>query len=162
MGSVRFFVHRARVLAATVLAATALAGALLVLAACSPAPTPTIRPDAASPAPGEPRGHSAGDLSVIWADGGRRIVVISWGSSSPMCQPRAEPPTAEGQQIEVWLGIPADAADMIVPCAEDVVPRAVTFAVPQGVDVTQDVEVTIRIGERVERFEIWAFDSTPR
>lgn len=78
-----------------------------------------------------------------------------------MCQPRAESPTADGQQIEVRLRIPADTADMIVPCAEDVVPHALTFRVPQGVDVTADAAVTIRMGERVERFEIGALDSAP-
>lgn len=76
-------------------------------------------------------------LEAAWLDDGRTIAVVTLGSST--CVPSAGDTTADGQSITVALvAPPADTA-----CTRDLVPRATLVPVPEGIDPTQDVSVTV-------------------
>lgn len=120
------------------LAAVSLAAAAVVLAACSggpggtPAPT-TVPTGSSTPDPGPDL-----ETAATWLDGGRLVGLVTFGSSS--CVPQVGDVSAEGQQLTVELvsTTPADAV-----CTADYSPRAVAVAVPDGVDPTKDVVISI-------------------
>lgn len=122
-----------------------LAAVSLLVAGCSagpasPAPTSTASGTADAATPVAPEDRDADDIEVAWLDGGRSFAVVTWGSSSRDCQPARAEATADGQTIAVTLADPEDAEGV---CTADLGPRATLVGVPEGVDVTADVEVRV-------------------
>ena len=126
-----------------VLSTLVIAGATLLVAGCSASPGSTPAPtskdvDTATTTP--PGGDiMATEVEAAWLDDGRGIAVVTWGSST--CVPIAGDVSTEGQTISVSLTNSAEKA-----CTDDLVPRAVYIGVPEGVDVTQDVELAVAYG----------------
>ncbi|MGB4135394.1 MAG: hypothetical protein WA971_02450 [Microbacterium sp.] len=119
--------------------AAVLAVGALALVGCSASPgasTPTSTPEQTDTA-------ASGDANAAhaaWLDGGRMIAVVTEGSST--CVPMANDVTAEGQTVKVVLADPTGS-----PCTKDLVPRATAIGVPEGLDVSKDVEIEITYGE---------------
>ena len=74
------------------------------------------------------------EIDAAWLDAGRMIGVVTMGSST--CVPMAESVDAAGQALTVTLADPDAEA-----CRTDLVPRVTLVAVPEGVDVTEDVDI---------------------
>ncbi|MBY6060085.1 hypothetical protein [Microbacterium esteraromaticum] len=140
-----------------VLSALALAGATLLVAGCTAtpeAPAPTSKDGgAATTAPDDD--VIGGDVEAAWLDGGRAIGVVTWGSST--CVPIVDDVSADGQMISVALSD----GDENQPCTNDLVPRATFVAVPEGVDVTQDVELAIAYGTGTEDADLDGLAEAP-
>lgn len=143
----------------------ALAAASLLAVGCStgpgatPAPTSTAddSPSASNGATGAPQtgdDHDADDVEVAWLDDGRGIAVITWGSSS--CVPSMGDAVADGQRISVELVDGQETA-----CTDDLSPRALFVPVPEGVDVTQEVEVEVRYGSLTEDADLDGLAAAP-
>jgi len=103
----------------------------------------------ASPAPGTTSGTGAGatteaEVDAAWLDGGRFIGLVTQGSST--CVPIADAATVSSNgTLEVTLVEPsADTA-----CTADMSPRVTVVGVPEGVDPSKDLEITVR-GEGYE------------
>ncbi len=138
------------------LAALAIAGATLLVAGCtaspaSPAPTSSADTDDA-PAPGDD--VIADDVELAWLDGGRGFAVVTWGSSS--CVPMVDAVGADGQNVTVTLVNGDEKA-----CTDDLVPRALFVAMPEGVDVKKDVEVAVEYGGRTADVDLDALAGAP-
>ena len=86
---------------------------------------------------------AADHVDAAWLDEGRAIGVVTWGSSTPTCRPATVEATADGQSITVTLSDPPESSE---GCDADLGPRGDLIAVPDGVDVTDDVEVKIAYG----------------
>ncbi|MET0735649.1 MAG: hypothetical protein ABWY55_08400 [Microbacterium sp.] len=94
---------------------------------------------------GTPSGSSAPDvplatdleLDAVWLDGGRTIGLVTQGSST--CVPTAGDATFANGVIDVTFVEPAEDT----ACTRDMVPRVTLVATPEGVDPTQDVEITV-------------------
>lgn len=126
--------------------ALALVAVALLAAGCSsapaaPAPTSTGGAEASPTAPSDPE---MGDVGATWLDDGRMIGIVTWGSSSADCTPTASDVTADGQTIRVIL---TDQSDGTGACTADFTARAIAVPVPEGVDVTKEVDVDIVYGE---------------
>ncbi|MBN8424445.1 hypothetical protein JF531_07915 [Microbacterium esteraromaticum] len=140
-----------------VLSALALAGATLLVAGCSatpesPAPTSTDGGTATTTPDDDVIGD---DVEAAWLDGGRAIGIVTWGSSS--CVPIVDDVSADGQMISVALSD----GDENQPCTNDLVPRATFVAVPEGVDVTQNVEIAIAYGAGTEDADLDGLAEAP-
>lgn len=85
------------------------------------------------------------DLNAAWLEEGRAIGIVTWGSSTPTCHPFVEDAVADGQKVSVALDYPADASK---GCDGNLVPQANLVTVPDDVDVTKDVQLSIRNGDR--------------
>lgn len=68
------------------------------------------------------------------------VAVVTVGSST--CIPVAEEVTADGQTVSITLS----EGDPSQPCTMDLTERASLVALPDGVDPTQDVELTATLG----------------
>lgn len=116
--------------------------AALLLAGCTPqpsAPQSTPEPRSTTQSNGEDgEDRDDDDIEVAWLDDGRSFAVVTWGSS---CAPLAEDSTASGQTVAVTLVETEPAA-----CADSFAPRASLAGMPDGVDVTKDVEVMVTYG----------------
>ena len=122
----------------------ALAASLVVaLAGCAelePTSAPIPSAEASGGSSTDPSEAPSTDPAAAWLDGGRAIALVTWGSSSTACAPKAADVTAEGQTVTVALaGPPADTA-----CTADFAPRATYVAVPDGVETTKDVTLSFR------------------
>lgn len=125
------------------LSALAIAGAALLVAGCSATPgatAPTSKSDGGKTTPpgADP---TLNEVEAAWLDGGRGIGVVTWGSST--CVPVVESVEADGQTIAVTLVNGTEKA-----CTDDLVPRAAFVGLPEGVDVTKDVELAVAYGAR--------------
>lgn len=98
--------------------------------------------------------RTADDVEAAWLDEGRAIGIVTWGSST--CRPHIEDVQADGQSIAVTIG---DADESV--CTDDLAPRAVTAMLPEGVDVTKDVEVRVVYGDTTEDADLDALDAAP-
>jgi hypothetical protein len=142
--------------------ALALAAVAVLAGGCSttptaPAPTSTggTEPSTAPTAPGE---RDSGDVGVAWLASGASIGIVTWGSSSKDCQPHKADAKADGQTIEVTL---TDRAGENTACTADYGPRAIAFPVPDGVDVTKDVDVKVAYRDLKEDADLDALDAAP-
>lgn len=106
--------------------------ALMALAGCaSGMPSPAGTSSESSSASSTPVAGAA------WLDGGHGVAVVSMGSST--CVPKAGTVSADGQNVTVeFAKLPADAV-----CTADLAPRASFVGIPDGVDPSQDVTVTV-------------------
>ncbi|MEV7631916.1 hypothetical protein AB0N64_05835 [Microbacterium sp. NPDC089318] len=139
-------------------AAAALAAVALLAAGCTAttsganAPTSSSVPsDASTP----PFADAVNEVEVAWLDGGRAFAVLTWGSSS--CAPVLGDVAASGQGIRATLAASAEKA-----CTDDLAPQALMVPVPQGVDVTSEVEVEVVHGERTGSARLDALAEPPR
>ncbi|UJP09111.1 hypothetical protein L2X99_11650 [Microbacterium sp. KUDC0406] len=124
------------------------------MAGCAQSPS---SPASSAPAPTSSAGGSApdgADVEVAWLDGGRSFAVVTWGSST--CVPQTESTTASGQELTVTLLDPEEKA-----CTKDLVPRASLSVIPEGVDVTQDVDVTVVNGDLTGDADLDALPAAP-
>lgn len=87
-------------------------------------------------------------------DGGRGFAVVTWGSSS--CVPVIDAVGAEGQKVTVTLANGVEKA-----CTDDLVPRGLFVAMPEGVDVTKDVDVAVEYGGRTDDSDLDALAEAP-
>lgn len=128
-------------------AATVLAGAALVLSACASAPA---APNTAGPsdAPKTTAPEVTETLEAAWLDNGRMFAVVTWGSST--CIPIAGDVTASGQDVTVTLQDPPENT----ACTSDLRPRATIVGLPEGVKATEDVKVTVVLGDQSHTTEL--------
>lgn len=138
-------------------AAATLAAAALVATACagtpgSDAPTSSHTP---SDDPTAPVADGVSEVEVAWLDGGRAIAVMTWGSSS--CAPMLGDVVGDAQGIRVTLAASGEKA-----CTDDLAPRGLLVPVPDGVDVTSDVEVEIVHGQRTDTADLEALAEAPQ
>lgn len=140
-------------------AASLLALAALVVSGCSstpasPAPTNSGASDTAAPAPDD----DTNDIEAAWLAEGRFVGIVTWGSSSLDCQPAEAEVTADGQRLSITL---SDLAEDAV-CTADLVPRAIAVPVPEGVDVTKDVEIDVTYGDLADDTDLSALPQAPQ
>lgn len=143
--------------------ALALAAVALLATGCgtgpaSPAPTSTAGSPsntAGSDAGSSTLDRTASDVETAWLDGGRVIGIVTWGSSA--CRPHVADVKAEGQSVAITL---ADADEMA--CTDDLGPRAVAAMLPEGVDVTKDVELRVTYGDRTADVGLDGLDAAPQ
>ena len=111
---------------ALVLAAGALAGCASQ-AASTPSTSPTSGGDSAD-----------AEISAAWLDDGRIIGLVTMGSSS--CVPAADDATLEADgSLSVTLVEP----DADTACTADMAPRVTLVEVPEGVDPSEDLAITV-------------------
>ena len=78
------------------------------------------------------------DLTAAWLDDGRMIGIVTLGSST--CVPMADEATLESDgSLSVTLVEP----DAATACTRDLVPRATLVSVPEGVDPSKDLSITV-------------------
>lgn len=77
------------------------------------------------------------DVEAAWLDDGRLIGIVTYGSSG--CVPVAEEPVLNGSVLEVTFVEPEED----VACTADYAPRVTIVGVPEGVDPSQDLEITV-------------------
>ncbi|MEV8218409.1 hypothetical protein AB0O65_01440 [Microbacterium sp. NPDC077391] len=118
----------------------------------SDAPTSSRAPSGASSAP---VADGVSEVEVAWIDGGRAVALLTWGSSS--CEPTVDDVSAAKQGIRVILAASGEKA-----CTDDLAPRALMVPVPEGVDVTSDVEVEVVHGQRTDIADLEALAETPQ
>lgn len=142
--------------------ALAFAAVTLLAAGCangpaSPAPTSSAGDPSgtAGSDAGSPFDRNGQDVEAAWLDDGRMISVVTWGSSS--CRPHIEDVQAEGQSVTVTM-----ADEDAQACTEDLVPRAVLAMLPEGVDVTEDVEVRVVYGDLTADVDLDGLDAAPQ
>ncbi|MDT0156174.1 hypothetical protein Q9R19_00890 [Microbacterium sp. ARD32] len=120
----------------------ALAAVALLASGCSATPASPV--PTSTPSPREHRSTEPGDLYAAWLDGGRMIGIVTWGSSTPTCQPFVQASSADGQDISVELTYPPEASD---GCNSDLRLLAHVIGVADGVDASRDVRISIRDGD---------------
>ncbi len=99
-------------------------------AASAPSSAPPTQPDATASA--EPSPVEAG-----WLNGGGSIALVTWGSSSCVVQVTEEPAVADGV-------LTVDLADRPgTECTRDMVPRPTLVSLPEGIDATADLEISV-------------------
>lgn len=124
-----------RKLKATVVA-SAVFGLALALGACATPPAAT--PDEGTSQTPDTNETTDPQSAAAWLDEGRMIGLVTYGSST--CVPVVETATVKGDTITVeFMKEPADQV-----CTADLAPRASTFAVPEGVDVTTDLKLVVK------------------
>lgn len=136
--------------------ALALAAVALLTVGCTTSP--------ASPAPTSTAGapelpHTGDDVEAAWLDGGRLIAIVTWGSSTRTCQPTVTDAVADGQRVTLTLTDPDAAAD---GCDMNLAPRAAILAVPEGVDVTEDVDLQVTYGDVKADADLDGLDAAPQ
>lgn len=99
-------------------------------AASAPSSAPPTQPDATASA--EPSPVEAG-----WLNGGRSIALVTWGSSS--CAPRATdvPTVADGVVTVDLTDRPG------TTCTRDMVPRPTLVPLPEGLDSTKELRISV-------------------
>ncbi|REJ07472.1 hypothetical protein DY023_03645 [Microbacterium bovistercoris] len=145
MNRMRILLSAAALAAATVLAAG--------LSGCAQSPS-TPASDAPAPTSTSGSAPDIDDVEVAWLDDGRSFAVVTWGSSS--CVPQTESISAAGQEITVTLVDPDEGV-----CTSDLAPRASLAVIPEGVDVTKDIDVTVVNGDFTGDTELDALPAAP-
>lgn len=138
--------------------ALALTAAAVLIAGCaqSPAsPPPTSTPGQSASANPTVPGSDGGDIETAWIDDGRGFAIITWGSST--CVPVLGDVTADGQTIAVTLSNNDEKV-----CTDDLVPRGLFVSTPDGVDVTQDVDVQVDYAPRSQGVDLDALAEAPQ
>jgi len=100
----------------------------------------TSAPSASTPdatAPGETTPVEAAAVEAAWLDGGTLIALVTRGSSSCVARIADEPTVADGV-LDVSLTEDAGTA-----CTRDLVPRPTLVPVPEGLDATRDLEISV-------------------
>ncbi|WP_439594236.1 hypothetical protein [Microbacterium sp.] len=77
-------------------------------------------------------------IDAAWIDGGRMIGVVTQGSST--CVPEAEDATVESDGS---LSVALAELDPETPCTMDYVPRVTPVQLPEGVDPSKDLAITV-------------------
>lgn len=112
---------------------TLLGAGALVFAGCA-----TASPAPASSGAGSAPAGTELEVEAGWLDGGRMVALVTQGSST--CIPSATEATLQADgTVAITLEDPAGDT----PCTADLAPRASLVALPDGVDVTQDVDFVI-------------------
>ncbi|MFD2094173.1 hypothetical protein [Blastococcus deserti] len=87
---------------------------------------------------------------VSWADGGRRLAVTTWGSSScPTGPGDVEVVGAREVRVEITFLFPGRD-----PCTADVAPRTTAVDLPEGVTADQPLTVVLDHDGEEERVEL--------
>ena len=84
-------------------------------------------------------------IEAAWLDGGRMIGIVTEGSST--CVPTVG--TAELENNGV-LAVTFDEPDAETPCTMDYVPRVSLVEVPDGVDPSKDLAISV-VGDGLRR-----------
>ena len=136
--------------------ATALAALVLLSAGCTASPGASAPTSSGTPSGTStpPIADAVDEVEVGWLDGGRSFALVTWGSSS--CAPVLGDVAASGQSIRVTLAASAEKA-----CTDDLAPRALMVPVPEGVDVTTELEVEVVHGERTDTADLEARAEAP-
>jgi hypothetical protein len=143
--------------------ALALAAVALLTVGCSttpasPAPTSTAGSPSSTggaDAGATPVERTADDVEAAWLDDGRMIAIVTWGSSS--CRPHIEDVQADGQSVAVTVVDEKEQA-----CTDDLAPRAVLAMLPEGIDVTKDVDLRVTFGDVEEDVDLDGLDAAPQ
>lgn len=131
-------------------AAISTLAAVLLFAGCAATPgatTPTNPPAESSSPDVEER-----DIEAAMLDDGRMFAVVTWGSSS--CVPMVDEISAEGQVVSLALVDPQSQDDTEKACTADLAPRASIGALPEGVDPTKDITLTVTYGDVVDDVDL--------
>ena len=110
---------------ALLLAAGTLAGC-----ASQPATAPSSSPDST--------GGTDSEISAAWLDDGRIIGLVTMGSST--CVPAADEATL---QADGSLAVTLVEPDAETACTADMAPRVTLVEVPEGVDPSEDLAITV-------------------
>lgn len=140
------------------LAAVALSAAGCAASPASPAPTSTAGDPTSTAGPDDSSptfDRTADDVEAAWLDSGRMIGIVTWGSST--CRPHVEDVQADGQSVAVALADPDAMA-----CTDDLGPRAVVAMLPEGVDVTKDVDLRVTYGDLSADVDLDGLDAAPQ
>ncbi len=97
----------------------------------------TGAPDTTAPS-GTPSGSTEIEVDAAWLDDGRIIGLVTQGSST--CVPTAEDAKL---QADGSLAVSLVEPDETTPCTRDLVPRVTLVEVPEGVDPTKDLAITV-------------------
>ncbi len=120
--------HARRLLALPV--ALLLAGGALAGCASTPSAAPSSTPTAGD--------NGEAEIDAAWLDDGRIIGLVTTGSST--CIPAADEATL---QADGSLAVTLVEPDADTPCTRDLVPRVTLVEVPEGVDPSQDLAITV-------------------
>ncbi len=115
--------------------AAALAASALLIAGCAAGPGSDPSSTAEPPPVEQPDAEY--ELGAAWLDDGRMFAVVTWGSST--CVPVVETVEADGQRVTVTFAEDEE----VRACTMDYVPRASVAGLPEGVDPTEDVHITL-------------------
>ena len=107
-----------------------LAGGALAGCASNPAATPS-----SSPTTGD---STEAEIDAAWLDDGRIIGLVTTGSST--CVPAADEATL---QADGSLAVTLVEPDADTACTRDLVPRVTLVEVPEGVDPSEDLAITV-------------------
>ena len=126
-----------------------LAAVALLATACATAPGASAPTSSGAPSGTStpPTADGVDEVEAAWLDGGRSFALVTWGSSS--CAPVLGDVAASGQSIRVTFAASAEKA-----CTDDLAPRALMVPVPDGVDVTTEVEIEVVHGERTDTVDL--------
>lgn len=95
--------------------------------------------------PGTPAQTAPGgdfDVDAAWLAGGSMIAVVTYGSSTPTCQPRLDDAVLDDGVLVVSLLEPEESA-----CDGDLVPRSLLVEAPAGIDPATGLDVQVTMGE---------------
>ena len=107
-----------------------LAGGALAGCASNPASTPSSTPTTGD--------SSEVEIDAAWLDDGRIIGLVTTGSST--CVPAADEATL---QADGSLAVTLVEPDADTACTRDLVPRVTLVEVPEGVDPSKDLAITV-------------------
>ena len=110
-----------------------LSGAVLAGCASTPAAAPTADPSTG--------GSSEMEIDAAWLDDGRIIGLVTTGSST--CIPAADEAIL---QADGSLAVTLVEPDAEMACTRDLVPRVTLVEVPEGVDPSEDLAITVSGG----------------
>lgn len=134
-----------------VIAALSALAAVALVAGCTIGPGATAPESTSDPSSGPNQGASDDHDEVEGAllDDGRMFAVVTWGSST--CVPQVQDVTADGQNLSVTL---VDAQEADAACTADMAPRASIGALPEGVDPTADITMTVTYGDLTDETDV--------
>jgi hypothetical protein len=107
-----------------------LAGGVLAGCASSPSATPSSTPSTGD--------STQAEIDAAWLDDGRIIGLVTTGSST--CVPAADEATL---QADGSLAVTLVEPDADTACTRDLVPRVTLVEVPEGVDPSKDLAITV-------------------
>lgn len=107
-----------------------LAGGVLAGCASSPSATPSSTPSTGD--------STQVEIDAAWLDDGRIIGLVTTGSST--CVPAADEATL---QADGSLAVTLVEPDADTACTRDLVPRVTLVEVPEGVDPSEDLAITV-------------------